>query len=136
MCNPKANSILVRRDISESVATVAVKGAAKLAVGFSDAVGGLSFKWFPVKNCLRFSFLIQPWFAVWAAETTAVSWEAERFSAGSGLTFQKLRDRLEGSIVKQVPGACVGNDHAIAGSSKQNDAKRCGAGGAFFDGWQ
>ena len=132
-CNSEGDGIFVWRDISESVTAVAVDGAAKLTIGFADAVGGAGGKWFSVKNCLGFALLEQPWFSVWAAETTAVSWEAERFSAGSGLTFQKLRDRLEGPIVLQVPGACIGNDRAIAGSGKQDDAKRCGASGAFLD---
>ena len=91
-CNPKGDGVFVRRDISESVAAVAVEGAAKFTVGFPDTVGGTGREWFPVQNCLGFAFLVQPWFAVWAAETTAVSWEAERFNAGSGVTFQKVCD--------------------------------------------
>ena len=38
--NPKGDGVFVRRDVSESVAAVAVEGTAKFMVGFADAVGG------------------------------------------------------------------------------------------------
>ena len=121
------------RNPFESVAAVAVEGAAKLTVRFTDAVGSTGRQWFPIGNGFGFAFLVQPWFAVWAAETTAVSGGAGRFSAWSGVTFQKVCDRFEGSIVKYLSRIRVRYDYAVARSGKQDDAKRCGAGGAFFD---
>ena len=48
MGNSKGDGVFVGWDSRESVAAVAMEGAAKLTVGFADAVGGSSFKWFPV----------------------------------------------------------------------------------------
>ena len=119
------------RNPLESVAAVAVEGATELAVG-ADAVGGVSWQWFSVGNGLGFSSLELARLAVRAARAAAVDWGC-RNVCPDGVDFQKLDGVFEGSIVKHVPCVSVGNDHAVAGSGKQDDTERCRGPFALFD---
>ena len=69
---------------------------------------------------------------MWAAGAAAVGWGCRNVSAHC-VDFQKLDGVFEGSIVKHVPCVSVGNDHAVAGSGKQDDAKGRRSPYALFD---
>ena len=119
------------RNPLESIAAVTVEGATELAVG-TDAVGSVSWQWFSNGNGLGFSSLELSRLAVWTASAPAIGWGTWNVSA-NGVDFQKLDGVFEGSSVKHVPGVGVGNDHAVAGPGKQDDAEGCRSPFALFD---
>lgn len=129
--NAKGNRILVWWDPAEAVAAGAVEFAAELAVG-AVAVGGVGWKWLTIGDGLGFSSLKLSRLAVWTADAAAVgggTWDV----GASGLDLQKLDNVCKSAFVARLSGVGVGNDDAITGASKQDDAERCVAASAFLD---
>lgn len=129
--NAKGNRILVWWDPAEAVAAGAVELAAELAVG-AVTVGSVGWKWLSIGDGLGFSSLKLSRLAVWAADAAAVgggTWDV----GASGLDLQKLDNVCKSTLVARLSGVGVGNDDAITGASKQDDAKGCVAASAFLD---
>lgn len=112
----------MRWDRFEAVAAGAVEGAAKFSVGRSDAVCGVGSDRLFIEDGFRFPALKLPRLAVWTARAAFVGGCCRNVSAAS-LDLKKLLDTFQSPTTALLHCWGVGDNHAVGGSSKQNDAK-------------